>query len=108
MEVKGKVWPQILLSPMGGDTSSYYQFGVCLLNMVTLVCRNIFIILTARLEGTNPGFSKHFYILNLLCSLQKSRQRKYHNYPVNLQMRTQDLGVKSQYQDENWAFCFSA
>lgn len=85
---------------MGGDTSSYYQFGVCLLNMVTLVCRNIFIILTARLEGTNPGFSKHFYVLNLLCSLQKSRQRKYHNYPVNLQMRTQDLGVKSQYPVE--------
>ena len=103
MDVKGKVWPQILLSPRAGDTSSYYQFGVCLLNVVTLVCRNIFLTLTARFEGTNPGFSKHFYILNLLCSLQKipwGRQWKYHDYPVNLQMRTQDLGVISQYMVE--------
>ena len=71
MGIKGKVWPQILLSPVGGETSAHYQFGVCLLKMVTLVCRNI-LILTARFEGTNPGFSKHFYIYNLLCSLQKS------------------------------------
>ena len=103
MEVKGKVWPQILLSPRAGDTSSYYQFRVCLLNMVTFVCRNIFITLTAIFEVTNPGFSKHFYILNLLCSLQKipwGRQWKYHDYPVNLQMRTQDLWVISQYMVE--------
>lgn len=71
MGIKGKVWPQILLSPVGGETSAHYQFGVCLLKMVTLVCRNI-LILTARFEGTNPGFSKHFYVYNLLCSLQKS------------------------------------
>ena len=113
MGIKGKVWPQILLSPVGGDTSAHYQFGVCLLKMVTLVCGNI-LILTARCEGTNPGFSKHFYVYNLLCSLQKSCEVGSGNttiYPVNFQMRTQGLGVEPQCvvgQDESWASCFSA